>query len=47
MCVEARALAVLDNGGPVPDGTLYGDLFYPCCFGDGSEIRGVTDGEER
>ena len=31
---------------PASGGTLYGDLFYPCCFREASEIRRVTDGEE-
>lgn len=46
VCVEARELATLDDGGPAPDGTADEDLFYPCCFGDCSEIRRATDGEE-
>jgi hypothetical protein len=37
----------LGNGSPASAGTLYGDLFYPCCFREASEIRRVTDGEER
>ena len=45
--VEARELATLGNGSPASAGTLYGDLFYPCCFREASEIRRVTDGEER
>ena len=46
VCVEARELAMLDDGSPAPDATADEDLFYPCCFRDGSEIRRVTDGEE-
>ena len=41
-----RALAVLDDGRPAPDGTADQDLYYPCCFRDASEIRRVTDGDE-
>ena len=47
MWVDARELATLDDGGPVPVGTADEDLFHPCCFRDASEIRRVTDGEER
>ena len=47
MCVEVREQAMLDDGGPAPDGTADEDLFYPCCFRDGGEIRHATDGEER
>ncbi|MGA2827671.1 MAG: hypothetical protein ABSF03_16350 [Streptosporangiaceae bacterium] len=46
VCVEDRALAVLDDGRPAPDGTADPDLYYPCCFRDASEIRRVTDGDE-
>ncbi|MGA2827139.1 MAG: hypothetical protein ABSF03_13585 [Streptosporangiaceae bacterium] len=47
VCVEVCELAMLDDGGPAPDGTADEDLFYPCCFRDGSEIRRVTDGARR
>ncbi len=47
VCVEVRELAMLDDGRPAPDGTADQELLYPCCFRDGSEIRRVTDGEER
>ena len=47
MCVEVRELAMLGDGSPAPAGTVDEDLFYPCCFRDGSEIRRATDGEER
>ena len=47
VCVEARKLAVLDDRSPAPDGTADGDLFFPCCFRDSSEIRRVTDGARR
>ena len=47
MCVEARELAALDEGSPVPVGTADGELFFPCCFRDASEIRRATDGEDR
>ena len=47
VCVEARELATLDDGSPVPVGTADGELLYPCCFRDASEIRRATDGEER
>jgi hypothetical protein len=39
VCVEARDLASLDDGRPAPAGTAEGDLFYPCCFRDATEIR--------
>jgi hypothetical protein len=45
--VEACELAVLDDGTPAPAGTADGDLFYPCCFRDASEIRRTTDWEQR
>ncbi len=44
MCVEARELAMLDDGSPAPAGTTDGELLYPCCFRDASEIRRVTNG---
>ena len=49
VCVEDRALATLDDGSPVPPGMIQadGELLYPCCFRDASEIRRATDGEER
>ena len=47
VCVEARELAMLDDGSPAPAGTADGELLYPCCFRDASEIRHVTGGEER
>lgn len=49
----------MDNGGRFPNNNLVevrypasagpadGDLFFPCCFRDASEIRRITDGEER
>jgi len=46
VCVEDRALAVLDDGRPAPDGTADQDLYHPCCFRDASEIRRATDGDE-
>jgi hypothetical protein len=39
VAVCARSLAVLDDGGPAPDGTAEDDLFFPCCWRDASEIR--------
>jgi hypothetical protein len=39
VCVEARELAMLDDGQPAPRGTAPEDLYYPCCFRDSSEIR--------
>ena len=47
VCVEARELAMLDDGSPAPAGTADGELLYPCCFRDASEIRHITDGDER
>ena len=47
VCVSACGLAVLDDGSPAPAGTADGELLYPCCFRDVSEIRRTTDGEER
>jgi hypothetical protein len=32
VCVEARELAMLGDGGPAPAATAAGDLYYPCCF---------------
>ncbi len=42
VCVEARELATLDDGTLAPAGTADGDVFYPCCFRDASEIRRRT-----
>jgi hypothetical protein len=39
VCVEVRELAVLRDGRPAPRGTASRNLYYPCCFGDSSEIR--------
>jgi hypothetical protein len=47
VCVEVRALAMLDDGSRAPVGTADRELLYPCCFRDGSEIRRVTGGEGR
>jgi len=47
VCVAARELATLDDGGPARGRTADGELLYPCCFRDASEIRCVTGGEER
>ena len=47
VCVEARELAMLDDGRPAPAGTADGELRYPCCFRDASEIRRATDGAWR
>ena len=47
VCVEVRELAMLDDGSPAPAGTADGELLYPCCFRDASEIRRVTDGARR
>jgi len=47
VCAEALELATLDDGIPAPAATADGDLFFPCCFRDASEIRLVKDGEEQ
>jgi hypothetical protein len=47
VCVDVRELSTLDDGGPPLAGTADGELFYPCCFRDASEVRRVTGGEER
>jgi hypothetical protein len=39
VCVEARALATLEDGQAAPPGTAEELLYYPCCFRDASEIR--------
>jgi len=39
VCVVARELAVLDDGGPAADSRPGDDPFFPCCFRDSSEIR--------
>ncbi|MGO9778883.1 MAG: hypothetical protein ACLPKE_35455 [Streptosporangiaceae bacterium] len=46
VCVEARELATLDDGSPAPAETADGDLFYPCCFRDASEIRPAFYGDQ-
>jgi hypothetical protein len=46
VCVACE-LAMLDDGSPAPARTADGELLYPCCFRDGSEIRRATDGEQR
>ena len=47
VCVEMCELAVLDDGSPAPAGTADGELLYPCCLRDASEIRRLTGGEGR
>ena len=42
VCVEVRELAVLRDGRRAPRGTASRNLYYPCCFRDGSEIRPRT-----
>jgi hypothetical protein len=42
VCVEVRELAVLRDGRRAPRGTASRNLYYPCCFRDGSEIRPFT-----
>jgi hypothetical protein len=42
VCVEVRDLAVLRDGRRAPRGTASRNLYYPCCFRDGSEIRPRT-----
>jgi hypothetical protein len=39
VCVEVRELAVLRDGRRAPRGTASRNLYYPCCFRDGAEIR--------
>ncbi|HVB46440.1 MAG TPA: hypothetical protein VNF47_27535 [Streptosporangiaceae bacterium] len=39
VCVEVRELAVLADGRTAPRGTAAGNLYYPCCYRDASEIR--------
>jgi hypothetical protein len=47
ICVRASELGTLEDGSPPPPEAADGDLFYPCCFRDASEIRRATAGEER
>ena len=37
--VTARELATLDDGSPAPGGAHWGDLCYPCCYRDSTELR--------
>src|ERR1035441_4177712 len=39
VCVEVRELAVLRDGRRAPRGTASRNLYYPCCYRDGSEIQ--------
>ena len=39
VCIEVRELAVLQDGRRAPRGTASRNLYYPCCFRDGAEIR--------
>jgi hypothetical protein len=45
--IEARRMAVLEDGSPAPDGTPDGDLFWPQCCRDSSKIRAVPGPEAR
>ncbi len=40
--MEAREVAVLEDGSQPPDGTPDDDLCYPICFRDSSELRPGT-----
>jgi hypothetical protein len=42
VCIEVRELAALQDGRRAPRGTASPNLYYPCCFRDGSEIRPRT-----
>ncbi len=42
VCVEVRELAVLPTGGVHRARPLSRNLYYPCCYRDGSEIRPRT-----
>jgi hypothetical protein len=42
VCIEVRELAVLRDGRRAPRGTAGRNLYYPCCYRDGSEIRPRT-----
>src|SRR5271157_3208727 len=42
VCIEVRELAVLRDGRRAQRGTASRNLYYPCCFRDGSEIRPRT-----
>jgi hypothetical protein len=42
VCIEVRGLAVLRDGRRAPRGTASRNLYYRCCFRDGSEIRPRT-----
>lgn len=42
VCVAVRGLAVLRDGRRAPRRTASRNLYYPCCFRDGSEIRPRT-----
>jgi hypothetical protein len=42
VCAEVRGLAILPDGRRAPRGTASRNLYYRCCFLDGSEIRPRT-----
>ncbi len=42
VCIEVRELAVLRDGRRASRVTASRNLYYPCCFRDGSEIRPRT-----
>ena len=42
VCLDVRDLAVLRDGRRAPRGTASRNLYYPCCFRDGAEIRPRT-----
>lgn len=39
VCVEARGVAMLEDGTRPPEDTPDDELLFPCCFRDSSEIR--------
>jgi hypothetical protein len=47
ICVRTRELGTLEDGSPPPPGAADGDLYYPCCFRDATEIRRTTAEEEQ
>lgn len=42
--VYDRALAMLEDGSPAPEGTPGEDMYFPQCFRDSSELKRTEDG---
>jgi len=45
VCVEAREVAMIEDGTWPPEDVPGDELLFPCCFRDSSELRAALDGQ--